>query len=97
MFKPEHQPTSFREFIQVIYRINALTVLRYFIEEHRVLFDDVPNQRELIDKLWEHNNDLDMIRVICARYLGDHAAVRELEKWLAQRDERPKPPPIDEL
>lgn len=97
MFAPARPATSFREFVEKIYRTNALTVLRHYIEEHRVLFDEVPNQRELIDKLWEHNNDLDMIQVICARYLGDHAAVRELEKRLARRDERPEPPSITGL
>lgn len=87
MFKPEHQPTSFRALIEQIHRCNALSVIGMMIAEYRILFNDVVSQQLLMSELYALN-DVDEIRLKCAQYLGLHQEVIELQSWIASRHQR---------
>lgn len=95
MFAPEHQPTSFQALVEQIRRCNAFTVVKYMVQEYRILFEE-PAQRQLLERI-DASNDVDEIRLFCAEHLGDQEEVQKLTRWLEQKKMRPKPPSLDSL
>lgn len=90
------QPLSFDDFIRDIYTTLSLTVIVWLIEEYRILFDEVPDRKKLMDQILANSTDLDAVQWLCARHLGNKKHAEQLREWMEKRTTRPRPSILDE-
>ena len=75
----DNQPNEIMQcFIEEIVERNSVLAIHYSIEAERHNFSE--KNKQILDHIYE-SNDIDEIRLICYRYLGNTEQVEILTEW----------------
>lgn len=75
----DNQPNEIMQcFIEEIVDSNSVLAIHYSIEAERHTFSG--KNKQILDHIYE-SNDIDEIRLICYRYLGNTEQVEILTEW----------------